>query len=80
MRRLLKPQAKRLKQLENRIEKLSRRKRDLESQLAQPSIYQQAQKELLNTTLFEQAEIARDLQQQEDDWLVLSEEIETIRG
>lgn len=80
LRRLLKPQAKRLKQLENRIEKLSRRKRDLESQLAQPSIYQQAQKELLNTTLFEQAEIARDLQQQEDDWLVLSEEIETIRG
>ena len=80
LRRLLKPPAKRLKQLENRIEKLSRRKRDLESQLAQPSIYQQAQKELLNTTLFEQAEIARDLQQQEEDWLALSEEIETIRG
>jgi ATP-binding cassette subfamily F protein 3 len=80
LRRLLKPQVKRLKQLENRIEKLTRRKRDLESQLAEASIYQQAQKEQLNTTLFERAEIARDLQQHEEDWLALSEEIETIRG
>ncbi|MCH7881215.1 MAG: ATP-binding cassette domain-containing protein [Proteobacteria bacterium] len=80
LRRRLKPQVKRLKQLENRMEKLSRRKRDLESQLAEATIYQQAQKELLNTTLFEQAEIVRDLQQQEDDWLALSEEIEFIRG
>lgn len=80
LRRLLKPQMKKLKQLENRIEKLTRRKRDLETQLAEASIYQQAQKELLTSRLFEQAEVARDLQKHEEDWLVLSEEVEAIRG
>ena len=80
MRRLLKPQNKRLKQLENRIDKLTRRKQELDSQLAQSSIYQATQKELLDNTLFEQAEISRDLQQHEEDWLALSEEIETLRG
>ncbi|TDJ28285.1 MAG: ATP-binding cassette domain-containing protein [Gammaproteobacteria bacterium] len=79
VRRLLKPQLKLLKQLENRIEKLSKRKGELESQLAEASIYQQAQKELLNDTLFEQAEVARDLNKQEDEWISLSEEIEAVR-
>lgn len=79
VRRLLKPQLKLLKQLENRIEKLSKRKGELESQLAEASIYQQTQKELLNDTLFEQAEVARDLNKQEDEWISLSEEIELVR-
>ena len=78
-RRLLKPQLKLLKKLENRIEKLSKRKGELESHLADASIYQQAQKELLNDTLFEQAEVARDLNKQEDEWISLSEEIEAVR-
>ncbi len=80
LRRLLQPQMKRLRRLENRIEKLSGRKRDLETQLAEASIYQQAQKELLNDTLFERAEVARDLQKHEEEWIALSEEIENFNG
>jgi ATP-binding cassette subfamily F protein 3 len=76
-RRLLQPQLNRLRQLESEIEKLTRRKTEIESLLGESAIYQAEQKELLTTTLEEQATLLQQLQHGEDQWMELSEEIES---
>ena len=76
-RRLLQPQLNRLKQLEREIEKLTRRKTEIEALLGESTIYQSEQKELLTTTLEEQATLLQQLQHSEDQWMELSEEIES---
>ena len=75
-RRLQQPKLNRLKQLETEIEKLTRRKRELESILAQSDIYQPAQKSLLTETLAEQTTLKQDLLRLEDEWMLLGEELE----
>jgi ATP-binding cassette subfamily F protein 3 len=75
-RRLQQPKLNRLKQLETEIEKLTRRKSELETILAQSDIYQPAQKSLLTETLAEQTTLKKDLLRLEDEWMLLSEELE----
>jgi len=75
-RRLLQPQINRLKLLESEIEKLTRRKTELDSLLSEAEIYQSEQKDRLSTTLAEQAVVKQELMQKEEEWMLLSEEIE----
>ena len=76
-RRLLQPQLNRLKLLESQIEKLTRQKTELDSLLSEAEIYQSEHKDRLSTTLTEQAEVKQELLQKEEEWMLLSEEIET---
>ncbi len=76
-RRLLQPQLNRLKLLESEIEKLSRRKTEMDSLLSEAEIYQSEHKERLSTTLTEQTIVKQELLQKEEEWMLLSEEIET---
>jgi ATP-binding cassette subfamily F protein 3 len=75
-RRLLQPQLNRLKLLETEIERLSRRKAEMESLLGESELYQAQQKAQLTTILAEQTALLQELYQKEDEWMVLSEEVE----
>ena len=75
-RRLLQPQLNRLKLLESEIEKLTRRKTEMDSLLSEAGIYQSEHKDRLSTTLAEQAVVKQELMQKEEEWMLLSEEIE----
>ncbi len=75
-RRLQQPKLNRLKQMETEIEKLTRRKSEMETILAQPDIYQPGQKTLLTETLAEQTTLKQTLLRLEDEWMLLSEELE----
>jgi len=75
-RRLLQPQLNQLKLLETEIEKLTRRKAEMESLLGESGLYQAQQKAQLTTILAEQTALLQELYQKEDKWMVLSEEIE----
>ncbi|MCZ6723414.1 MAG: ATP-binding cassette domain-containing protein [Gammaproteobacteria bacterium] len=75
-RRLLQPQLNRLKLMETEIEKLTRRKAEMESLLGESELYQAQQKAQLTTILAEQTTLLQELYQKEDEWMVLSEEIE----
>ena len=75
-RRLQQPKLNRLKQLEKEIEKLTRRKTELETIRAHSDIYQPDQKSLLTEALAEQTTLKQALLQLEDEWMLLGEELE----
>ena len=75
-RRLLQPQLNRLKLLESEIEKLTRRKTEMDSLLSEAGIYQSEHKDQLSTTLAEQTMLKQELLQKEEEWMLLSEEID----
>ena len=75
-RRLLQPQLNRLKSLESEIEKLTRRKTEMDSLLSEAEIYQSEFKDRLSTMLAEQTAVKQELLQKEEEWMLLSEEIE----
>ena len=66
---LKKPIETRIKRLEEQMARLNARKTEVEARLAAPEIYAEARKEALKDLLFDQAAIARELEQLEGDWL-----------
>ncbi len=77
-RRLQQPKLNRLRQLEKEIEKLTRRKSEMETILAQSDIYQPGQKSLLAETLAAQTTLKQELLRLEDEWMSLSEALESL--
>ncbi len=59
----------RLKRLEELIARLNARKADVEARLADPAVYQDPQRKALEAALADQAHIARELGQLEEEWL-----------
>lgn len=79
-RKLLKPLQNKLKKLEKQMEDLSANKEILEEKLADNSIYDESNKEVLKKILEEQGKVDNDLQQVEIDWLEVSEELEVANN
>lgn len=77
-RRELKSLTARLGKIEKRIERLQAQQTQLEQQLCDNAIYADAQRETLESTLSAQAETRGQLQQAEQEWLELSETIESL--
>jgi ATP-binding cassette subfamily F protein 3 len=75
-RRQLKSQLGQLTRIEKQIEKLNLQRKHLEQQLSDNSIYEEQNRETLTDALFSQAENAKELEQVEENWLQLSEEVE----
>ena len=73
-----KPLEKRLNWLENEIGKLNDRKSALDSQLADPAIYEQANKDQLKKLLADQVECAKLLAAFEEEWLEKQDELENL--
>jgi ATP-binding cassette subfamily F protein 3 len=79
-RQRLQPLSSRLRALEARMAQLGRAKHDLEQALAEPQMYVEASKERLKETLRHQARLVQELDDAEQEWLELSEELESLAG
>jgi ATP-binding cassette subfamily F protein 3 len=66
----------RLKRLEEKIAQLSGRKTALETRLADPTLYAEADQEALKSLVVDQAYVARELAELEGQWLALQTELE----
>jgi len=77
-RRELKTHTARLNKIEREITRLSATRERLEQQLSDNSIYDEENREALNSALAAQAENQKRLSLAEEDWLLLSETIEAM--
>ena len=75
-RQQLKPLTNKLKNLESQMEKLQRRLSEIEAQLSDVSIYEDVNKAHLQALLAEQTTLQPQLMECEENWLLVSEEIE----
>ena len=75
-RKRLQPLKNRLNRLEKDMDKLTQEKQQLESLLAEPEIYEEARKAQLKELLDKQVQLSRSLDDTEEQWMQLSEELE----
>lgn len=76
-RKRLQPLKKKVDQLEKQLEKLTEKQAELESQLADASIYEEANKDQLKQCLADKAHIDTELEEVEMAWMEASETYET---
>jgi ATP-binding cassette subfamily F protein 3 len=75
-----KPIEKRIAQLEKRLDGLSTRKAAVDARLADEAIYAEANREELKRLLLEQAELAKELEEAEGEWLEQQEALEQVNS
>lgn len=75
---LRKPIESRIKRLEEQMEKLNLKKKEIDAQLENADIYNDENKEKLKTLLLDQAYLVRELEQIEADWLEQQEFLEAV--
>jgi ATP-binding cassette subfamily F protein 3 len=75
---LRKPIDNKIKNLETQIAKRNEQKAVVDAQLAEPSIYDAANKAKLKTLMADQAFYTKDLGQLEGEWLALQEQLEAL--
>ncbi|MDH5409523.1 MAG: ABC transporter ATP-binding protein, partial [Gammaproteobacteria bacterium] len=78
-RKLLQPLRNKIKTLDKKIEKLNKEKTDIENKLADNSIYDDSNKQQLKTLLEQQVKVTQSLEEVEEDWLLISEEMEALQ-
>jgi ATP-binding cassette, subfamily F, member 3 len=79
-RQQLKPLTNKLKNLESQMEKLQIKLADIEIKLGDSSIYDDKNKANLQQLLLEQAKVQQQLDEAEENWLLISEEIEAANN
>lgn len=79
-RQKLQPIRNKLKSAEKEMEKLTHSLTQLETQLADNSLYSEAGKDKLKTLLAQQADLKAALEQTETDWLQASEQLESAEA
>ena len=62
--------------LEKQLDRLKRIKSELEAQLADDALYQDGQKDQLKDLLWKQAELAKSIDETEEDWMTKADELE----
>lgn len=72
------PLRKKLTQLEKELDQLGHQLKDLELSLSEPEIYEAENKVRLTTTLAQQVETKKKLEEVEMEWLALQEELENL--
>lgn len=75
---LRKPIESRIKRLDEQMAKLNARKTEVDTRLADPSIYDDANKEELKSLILDQAYLAKELEQLENEWLEQQEALEQL--
>ena len=75
-RQQLKPLTNKLKNLESQMEKFQSKLADIEIQLGDSSIYDDKNKVNLQQLLLDQAKVQQQMDEAEENWLLISEEIE----
>jgi ATP-binding cassette subfamily F protein 3 len=72
----LKPLTNKLKSLETQLEKLQKRLSEIETQLADSGIYDDKNKAKLQALIAEQGQLQTQVDEAEENWLMVSEELE----
>jgi ATP-binding cassette subfamily F protein 3 len=72
----LKPLTNKLKNLESQLEKLQKRLGEIETQLGDSSIYDDKNKATLQALIAEQGKLQTQMEETEENWLMISEELE----
>ena len=72
----MQPLTNRLKRCDREMEKLNIKKAEIETRLADNELYEDGQRELLKQLLTDQAYIQKELDQVEEEWFAVQEEIE----
>jgi ATP-binding cassette subfamily F protein 3 len=72
----LKPLTNKLKTLESQMEKLQKRLGEIEAELSDSTLYHDDHKAKLQQLLLDQAKLQQDLDTAEENWLMVSEELE----
>jgi len=75
---LRKPIESRIKRLDEQMAKLNARKVEVDAKLADPAIYEDANKEALKQLILDQAYVAKELEQLETEWLEQQEALEQL--
>ncbi|RZI42281.1 ATP-binding cassette domain-containing protein [Herbaspirillum sp. HC18] len=75
---LRKPIESRIKRLDEQMAKLNVRKSEVDARLADPSIYDDANKEELKALILDQAYLAKELEQLETEWLEQHDALENL--
>jgi ATP-binding cassette subfamily F protein 3 len=75
-----KPIESRIKRLEESMDRLNTRKAGLDARLADAEIYADTNKEALKAALFEQATLAKELEELESEWLEQQSALEALAG
>jgi len=76
-RKALQPLRSKVKKLEQQLDKLHKREAELNESLADASLYEESEKERLMTLTTEHAQIKSELDEVEEEWMALSEELES---
>jgi len=79
-RERLKPLLRKLKKIETELDKAQQRLNDIETQLADTSLYEEDRKDSLQARLKEQGEWRETVDTLEQEWLSLSEELEAAEA
>jgi ATP-binding cassette subfamily F protein 3 len=77
-RKRLQPLRKRVTQAETKLEALQRTRAELERQLADPEIYSEPNKRKLQDCLLEKADVDKQCEVVETEWMLASEELENL--
>jgi ATP-binding cassette subfamily F protein 3 len=75
-----KPIESRIRRIEETMAKLNARRSEIDSRLAGPAIYGDAERQALKALVLDQAYVARELAQLETEWLEQHERLERIRA
>ena len=75
-----KPLETRIKRLDEQIAKLTAQKKAIDAQLAEASIYDDANKDKLKNLVMDQAYLAKELEQTESEWLDKQAELESLQA
>jgi ATP-binding cassette subfamily F protein 3 len=73
-----KPIESRIKRLDEQIAKLTARKNQVDARLAEPAVYDDANKEELKALILDQAYLAKELEQLETEWLEQQDALEQL--
>jgi len=79
LRKKLQPLTKKVNAAEARLDKLHAEQTELEQQLADPDIYADCNKKRLQDCLLKKADIDKQCDTTEEEWMEASEELETLR-
>ncbi|NVK22733.1 MAG: ATP-binding cassette domain-containing protein [Kangiellaceae bacterium] len=77
-RKQLQPLRNKLKKLEQQLEALQQRKLELDELMADPSLYEEANKGKMLELTSEYNQVNQQIEQLEEDWLMLNEELEGL--
>ena len=79
LRKKLQPLQKNINKLDKQLDTLHKQQSKMEELLADPDIYNEQNKSKLSTLLADKGNVDKQIESNEDEWMDLSEQLETLK-